>query len=169
MRSALAGTLGALALAGALSACSAETPTPTHASALESAGFGLLHRDAGPEPRFSRTTVAATTMPGSGVMLDLCQGPVAIDLGEKYPTLLAEHDYCGGSAWMPKLAVGEAVALDGDGVEAGTYVVTSVGHAPRGTARYSDLPVGDVVLQTCVSKTQIVLVGLERHRTVVQG
>lgn len=120
-----------------------------------------------PAPRFSRTIYAATTMPASDPLIDACKGPVAIDLGDTRPLLVAEHDYCGGSAWMPRLRSGETVELDGPGVDPGLYVVTDIAFGQRRQARISDLPDAEVVLQTCISGTEITMVGLERAEPVV--
>ena len=114
-----------------------------------------------PDARFTRAVMGPTTMPGSGVMLDLCRGPVAIDLGDTYPLLIAEHDYCGGSAWISQLSEGDGVQLGGEGVDAGRYVVTEVGYGERRVARFSDMPSATMVLQTCISETKIIMVGLE--------
>lgn len=115
-----------------------------------------------PEPRFSRTTYGVTNLDGSTAMLDRCKGPVAVWLGEDRPTLVAEHDYCGGMFWMAKLKEGDAVALDGKGVDDGIFVVTSLKYETRNQVTVGDLPEADVVLQTCVTKTKLVLVGMER-------
>ncbi|MEO6605555.1 MAG: hypothetical protein ABIN55_08070 [Aeromicrobium sp.] len=115
-----------------------------------------------PEPRFTRTMFAQSGLSESTRLLDECKGPVAVWLGEKRPTLVAEHDYCGGSAWMSKLKVGEAVKLDGKGVDAGIFVVTSLTYETRHEVTVSDLPEADVVLQTCLTQTRLVLVGMER-------
>ncbi|MDR7086067.1 hypothetical protein J2X11_000906 [Aeromicrobium panaciterrae] len=115
-----------------------------------------------PEPRFSRTTYGLTNLDGSTAMLDECKGPVAVWLGEGRPTLVAEHDYCGGMFWMSKLKEGDAVELDGKGVDDGIFVVTSLTYETRNEVTVGDLPEADLVLQTCVTKTRLVLVGLER-------
>lgn len=118
-----------------------------------------------PEVAFTRSVMGPTSMSGSDALLDLCQGPVGIELGGEHPLLVAEHDYCGGSAWMWKLREGDVVRLDGPGVTADTYVVTSLSNGRRREARISDLPQGaDVVLQTCVSETEIVLLGLVPYK-----
>ncbi len=115
-----------------------------------------------PEPRFSRTTYGLTNLDGSTAMIDECQGPVAVWLGDARPTLIAEHDYCGGMFWMAKLKEGDAVELDGKGVDDGIFVVTSLKYETRNQVTVGDLPEADVVLQTCVTKTRLVLVGMER-------
>ena len=113
-----------------------------------------------PPPRFTRTMYAATQMAGAGVMLDACHVPIAVDLVGNWPVLIAQHDYCGGSAWIPKLNNGDAVRLKGDGVVAGTYVVTEIRYQLRGKAKVRDMPDADAVLQTCVTKHKLILVGL---------
>ncbi|MEO6606823.1 MAG: hypothetical protein ABIN55_14565 [Aeromicrobium sp.] len=115
-----------------------------------------------PKPRFSRTMYADSSLADSTRLLDECKGPVAVWLGEKNPTLVAEHDYCGGSGWMSKLKVGETVKLDGMGVDAGIFVVTSLKYETRNEVTVGDLPEADVVLQTCVTETKLVLVAMER-------
>jgi hypothetical protein len=115
-----------------------------------------------PEPRFSRTTFGLTNLDGSDAMLDKCKGPVAVWLGNARPTLIAEHDYCGGMFWMSKLKEGDAVELDGKGVDDGIFVVTSLKYETRHQVTVGDLPEADVVLQTCITKTRLVLVGMER-------
>ncbi len=115
-----------------------------------------------PEPRFARTTYAATDLAGSTALLDKCKGPVAVWLGDQRPTLIAEHDYCGGAFWMGKVKVGDAVRIDGEGVDDGIFVVTTLKYETRNQVTVGDLPETDVVLQTCISKTRLVLAGLER-------
>lgn len=117
---------------------------------------------AAPEPRFSRTTYGLTNLDGSNEMLDECKGPVAVWLGDDRPTLVAEHDYCGGMFWMARLKEGDAVKLDGKGVDDGLFVVTSRKYETRNQVTVEDLPEADVVLQTCVTETRLVLVGMER-------
>ncbi len=117
---------------------------------------------AAPEPRFSRTTYGLTNLGGSNAMLDECKGPVAVWLGEDRPTLVAEHDYCGGMFWMARLKEGDAVKLDGKGVDDGIFVVTSRKYETRNQVTVGDLPEADVVLQTCVTETRLVLVGMKR-------
>lgn len=114
-----------------------------------------------PEVKFTRTIYATSNLARSELMLDFCRGPIAIDVGEHRPVLVAEHDFCGGTAWMPKLAMGEAIKLSGDGVRDGIYVVTTIGNGIRGKTRVRDLPDADIVLQTCVTTDKTVLVGME--------
>ena len=115
-----------------------------------------------PEPRFTRTMYAASNLDQSTRLLDECKGPVAVWLGDDRPTLVAEHDYCGGSEWMSKVKVGDAVKIGGDGVDDGIFVVTNLTYETRNEVTVGDLPEADVVLQTCVTKTKLVLVGMER-------
>jgi len=115
-----------------------------------------------PRPKFTRTIYAATHLAGASVMLDACAGPIAVDLGGSRPVLVAEHNYCGGSAWIPHVNMGDAVELKGDGIEPGTYVVTEIRFQLRHEAIVRDLPAADAVLQTCVTKEKMILVGLNR-------
>ncbi len=112
------------------------------------------------EAKFSRTIAKFTDLESVDAALDACAGPVAVYLGEGRPKLVAEHDYCGGSAWMPKLDANDIVQLTGPGVEAGLYKAETIKYVPRYDSTVDDMPDGDVVLQTCVSKTRMVLVGL---------
>lgn len=117
-----------------------------------------------PEPEASRTMFAAATLSSFEGPLDACRGPVAIDVQEEgRPLLVSEHDYCGGAAWIPALGEGDTVELDGPGVDAGLYEVTVVDRHQRRNVFVSDLrPEADVVLQTCLSQTQLVLVALTK-------
>ncbi len=82
---------------------------------------------------------------------------------EGRPLLVSEHDYCGGAAWIPELDRGDVVELDGPGVDAGLYRVDLVDRHQRRDVFVRDLrPSADVVLQTCVSQTQLVLVALSK-------
>ena len=119
-----------------------------------------------PKAKFVRTIFATSSLKHSEVMLDFCKGPIAVILGEHRPVLVAEHDYCGGLAWMPKLGKGDAIKLSGDGVRSGTYVVKTIGHVTRGEAKVRDLPATDIVLQTCVSQNTMVLVGMDLFEPV---
>ena len=112
------------------------------------------------EAKFSRTIATFTDLESVDPALDACAGPVAVYLGEGRPKLVAEHDYCGGSAWMPKIDTNDVVQLTGPGVAAGLYRAETIKHVPRYDSTVNDMPDGDVVLQTCVSKTTMVLVGL---------
>jgi hypothetical protein len=112
------------------------------------------------DARFSRTIAKFTDLDGVDPALDACAGPVAVYLGDQRPVLVAEHDYCGGSAWMPKIDANDVVQLTGPGVEAGLYMAETIKYVPRYDSKLRDMPDGDVVLQTCVSRTRMVLVGL---------
>lgn len=117
-----------------------------------------------PKAKFTRTIWTSTKLAEIDAALDLCRGPVSSDLGDGEPVFIAEHDYCGGSAWMWKLGVDDTVALKGKGVDAGLYVVSELRYFPRKAgADVSDLPPGEVVLQTCVSTTKMVFIALEKY------
>ncbi len=117
-----------------------------------------------PRPDVRRTMSAAATLAAFKAPLDACRGPVAIDVQEEgRPLLVSEHDYCGGAAWIPELDRGDVVELDGPGVDAGLYRVDLVDRHQRRDVFVRDLrPSADVVLQTCVSQTQLVLVALSK-------
>ena len=119
-----------------------------------------------PKAKFVRTIFATSSLKRSELMLDFCKGPIAVFVGNHRPRLIAEHDYCGGLAWIPKLDKGEAIKLSGDGVRDGTYVVRTIGHAKRNQAKVRDLPHTDIVLQTCVSPNTMVLVGMDLFEPV---
>ncbi len=112
------------------------------------------------DAKFSRTIAKFTDLKSVDPALDACAGPVAVYLGEGRPKLVAEHDYCGGSAWMPKIDANDVVQLTGPGVEAGLYAAETIKYVPRYDSTVNDMPDADVVLQTCISKTEMVLVGL---------
>ena len=112
------------------------------------------------DAKFSRTIAKFTVLENVDPALDACAGPVAVYLGAEHPKLVAEHDYCGGSDWMPKLDPDDVVQLTGPGVEAGLYTAETIKHVPRYDSTVEDMPDGDVVLQTCINKTTMVLVGL---------
>jgi len=137
-------------------------------SHLETSALGRLPLPP-PKPRFTRTTYAASDLDGALPLLDKCKGPVAVLLGADRPVLIAEHDYCGGSAWMSKVKVGDAVKIGGDGVDDGIFVVTSLAYETRKEVTVGDLPVADAVLQTCVTKTKLVLVALDRFDPMLQS
>ncbi|NRQ48299.1 hypothetical protein [Aeromicrobium stalagmiti] len=170
MQCALA-TIGSAAAILVLSACTATTTASV--GAIERARLDpvqITSSSASPAPpRFARTTVVETSLAGSTAALDRCAGPVAVALGDDRPVLVAEHDYCGGSAWISRLRLGDTVQLDGAGVEADTYVVTEIGTDRRGEAKVKNLPAADVVLQTCISPEDIVLVGVERLQPALRG
>lgn len=156
----------ALALALGLVTTGCSDPEPRDSSfgsaALDDVE-GAPTEDA-PEPTVSRTMAAAATLSTYGPPLDACDGPVAIDVEvEGRPLLVAEHDYCGGADWIPDLEAGDVVALDGDGVDDGLYRVDVVDEHARRQARVTDLrPEADVVLQTCISQTRLILVAATR-------
>lgn len=133
--------------------------------------FTTAHLDVvstGPAPvssdaRFSRVTAKFTDLENVDPALDACAGPVAVHLGDAHPLLIAEHDYCGGSDWMPKLTEDDVVQLTGPGVDAGLYEAVEITEVPRYDSTLADLPDTDVVLQTCISRSEMVLVGLVRR------
>ena len=112
------------------------------------------------DAKFSRSIAKYTDLESVEPALDACAGPVAVYLGDGKPRLVAEHDYCGGSDWMPKLDEDDIVQLTGRGVEAGLYRTDSIKYVPRYDSTVDDMPDGDVVLQTCIDKKTMVLVGL---------
>ena len=112
------------------------------------------------DARFSRGIAKFTDLESVEPALDACAGPVAVYLGAGKPKLVAEHDYCGGSDWMPKLDPDDVVQLTGPGVVEGLYTTETIKHVPRYDSTVGDMPDGDVVLQTCISKTTMVLVAL---------
>jgi hypothetical protein len=112
------------------------------------------------DARFARNTAKIIDLDSVESALDACAGPVAVMLGEDWPVLVAEHDYCGGSSWMPKLNTDDIVQLAGPGVIEGLYVTETIKHVPRYESKLSDMPDGDVVLQTCISRAEMILVGL---------
>jgi hypothetical protein len=141
---------------------------PSAHTALQTADLAHVTKPVPPpKPSFTRTIYATSSLARSELMLDFCRGPIAIQLGGHWPVLVAEHDYCGGSAWMPRLGRGDAVKLSGDGIVDGTYVVKRVTHGVRGKARVHDLPATDIVLQTCVAPDTMVFVGLDRFDPTV--
>jgi hypothetical protein len=113
-----------------------------------------------PDAKVSRSIAKYTVLDNVEPALDACAGPVAVYLGVGKPKLVAEHDYCGGSDWMPKLDEDDVVQLTGRGVEAGLYTTETIKYVPRYDSTVDDMPDGDVVLQTCIDKKTMVLVGL---------
>ena len=113
------------------------------------------------DARFARDIAKIIDLDRVDSALDACAGPVAVWLGEEWPVLVAEHDYCGGSSWIPKLNTDDIVQLAGPGVVQGLYRASSIKHVPRYESKLSDMPDGDVVLQTCISRTEMVLIGLD--------
>jgi hypothetical protein len=153
---------GVVALLAVLSFSSHDTATASPPASLQTASIPALSGPVKvPRPKFTRTMYAATQLARSDAKIDACRGPVAIALGAGRPVLVAQHDYCGGSAWMPKLKLDDGVRLKGDGIYPGIYVVTKISHQTRHEATVGDLPNAVAVLQTCVSKHTMVLVGLE--------
>ena len=112
--------------------------------------------------RFTRMTAKFTDLENVDPALDACAGPVAVHLGKDKPLLIAEHDYCGGSDWMSRLELDDVVELMGPGVDSGLYRADDITFVPRYEAKVKDLPDADIVLQTCVSREEMVLVGLTR-------
>ncbi|KAA1400416.1 hypothetical protein [Aeromicrobium ginsengisoli] len=155
-------------LAVTLLSSGSDAPTPSSGpTALQSATLDQVVRPAKPpKAKFVRTIFATSSLKRSEFMLDLCKGPIAVFVGDYRPRLIAEHDYCGGLAWIPKLGKGDAIKLSGDGVRDGTYVVKTIGHAPRNETKVRDLPHTDIVLQTCVSQNTMVLVGMDLFEPV---
>lgn len=159
----------ALACVLASSACTAGEPDDGDTgSSFRAATLPLVEAPPAPEPPptpdVARTMSAAATLSTFEGPLDACRGPVAIDVQEEgRPLLVSEHDYCGGADWIPALVEGDVVALDGPGVDAGTYEVQVVDRHQRRDVYVRDLrPEADVVLQTCISHTQLVLVALTK-------
>lgn len=141
---------------------SSSPPASSAPTALESATLDQVTRlTTPPKPKFVRTIFATSSLKRSEFMLDFCKGPIAVFVGDHRPRLIAEHDYCGGLAWIPKLDKGEAIKLSGDGVKDGTYVVTTIGHGIRNQTKVRELPDTDIVLQTCVSESKMILVGMD--------
>ena len=152
---------GIAALLAVLSFSSHTTATASPPSNLQTASIPVITGQVMvPKPKFSRTMYATTKLAGAADMLDACGGPIAVNVGAGQPVLVAEHDYCGGLAWIPKLTVGDAVELKGDGVYPGIYVVTEIRFDIRHEATVGDLPDTEAVLQTCVSKHKLILVGV---------
>ena len=112
------------------------------------------------DAKFARDITKVTDLDHVDAALDSCGGPVAVYTGHRHPMLIAEHDYCGGSDWMPKIDTNDIVQLTGRGVDSGLYTAETIKFVPRYGSTLGDLPDGDVVLQTCVSRTRMVLVGL---------
>ena len=150
-----------------LSPGSDPAPTLSGPAAIQTATLDQVTKPIPPpKAKFVRAIFATSSLKRSEFMLDICKGPIAIFVGEHRPRLIAEHDYCGGLAWMPKLGKGDAIKLSGDGVRNGTYVVKTIGHVTRGEAKVRDLPQTDIVLQTCVSQNTMVLVGMDLFEPV---
>jgi hypothetical protein len=156
-----------LACVALLGACTS-SPAPGGGEEFGAASLPLLtappRPEPPPEPDVSRTMSAAATLSTFEAPLDACRGPVAIDVQEEgRPVLVSEHDYCGGAAWIPALGTGDVVELDGPGVDPGLYEVEVVDRHQRRDVYVRDLrPEADVVLQTCISQSQLVLVALTK-------
>ena len=112
------------------------------------------------DAKFSRSIAKFTDLESVEPALDACAGPVAVYLGYGKPRLVAEHDYCGGSDWMPKLGPNDIVQLTGPGIETGLYSAETIKYVPRYDSTLKDMPDGDVILQTCISRKQMVLIAL---------
>ena len=156
--------VAATAVAGVtlLTAESASLPPSSGPTALQTASLEQVSKPVPPpKAKFVRTIYAASSLKRSELMLDFCKGPIAVFVGHRRPVLVAEHDYCGGLEWMPKLGKGDAIKLSGDGVQDGIYVVTTIEHGIRNKTKVRDLPDTDIVLQTCVSHNTMVLVGMD--------
>lgn len=161
-RIALAAVVAALALAIAVPMLNDEERVDPYLNFI-TAHLDVLPTEPLPvssDAKFSRSIAKFTDLESVEPALDACAGPVAVYLGAGKPKLIAEHDYCGGSDWMPKLDENDVVQLTGRGVEAGLYRAASIKYVPRYDSTVDDMPDGDVVLQTCISKTKMVLVGL---------
>ena len=121
------------------------------------------------DARFARDIAKVTDLDHVDPALDACAGPVAVFTGHRRPMLVAEHDYCGGSDWMPKIDPNDVVQLTGPGVDPGLYTAETIKFVPRYGSQVRDLPDGDVVLQTCVSRTRMVLVALRYAAPIEPG
>ena len=153
-----------------LSSGSDSPPASTGPAALQTASLDQVSKPVPPpKAKFVRTIFATSSLESSELMLDFCKGPIAVFVGHHRPVLVAEHDYCGGLAWMPKLGKGDAIKLSGDGVQDGTYVVTTIEHGIRNKTKVRDLPDTDIVLQTCVSHNTMVLVGMDLFDPTLQS
>lgn len=91
--------------------------------------------------------------------INACTGPVEIVWGN-LPPEVAEHDYCGGSAFS-SLSAGERVRVIGGNLS-GTYVVNGQRRfATAGSSADLLRGIGDIALQTCVPGG-VILIGLDR-------
>jgi hypothetical protein len=152
---------GITALLAVLSFSSHTTATASPPTSLQTASIPAVAKPVVvPKPKFTRTMYATTKLAGAADMLDACKGPIAVNVGAGQPVLVAEHNYCGGTAWIPKLKLGDAVELKGEGVFPGIYVVTEIRFDIRQEATVGDLPDTEAVLQTCVTKHKLILVGV---------
>jgi len=158
----LAATVAALALAVAIPIIADEERVDPYLN-FTTAHLNVLPTEpaaVSSDAKFSRTIAKFTDLESVDPALDSCAGPVAVFLGDDYPKLVAEHDYCGGSDWMPKLGPNDIVQLTGPGIEAGLYSAETIKYVPRYDSTVKDIPDGDVVLQTCISRKQMVLIAL---------
>lgn len=153
----------ALVLAGAmvgLLSPQASASSETSDQGLQMTRLPQILRTIPPAPTFERQIATSTDLKHVAEALDECDGPVAVPFAGWGTILVAEHDFCGGSEWISRLHRGQAVRLSGPGVDSGIYMVGDFKRAVIGEARVRDLPDADVVLQTCISKTKVVLVGM---------
>ena len=60
------------------------SPAATQLSQLEKSALAEIPIPP-PEPRFTRTTYAATNLDGATALLDTCKGPIAVYLGAQRP------------------------------------------------------------------------------------
>src|SRR5688572_10980509 len=119
----LAATVAALALAVAIPIIADEERVDPYLN-FTTAHLNVLPTEpaaVSSDAKFSRTIAKFTDLESVDPALDACAGPVAVHLGDDHPKLVAEHDYCGGSDWMPKLGPNDIVQLTGPGIEAGLY------------------------------------------------
>lgn len=80
-----------------------------------------------------------------------------------YPNDIVEHNYCGGS-WFAGLQRGTVVRVIG-GTQPGLYVVNGRRfYTPKTGTIAGTKGLGDLMVQTCISHTEMVYVGLTRHR-----
>lgn len=158
-----------MVVAAGLLAVSAGCGSSAHSLVVSPVGFGALLPTVVHPPKtvFTRTMFATATLTTVYKQIDKCRGPVSVPLGKNRPILVAEHDFCGGSAWISRLDRGQAVDLSGPGLAADIYVVAEITTVKRnGNATVRDLPQKDVVLQTCISKTEMMLIGLSRFSSI---
>lgn len=154
-----------MVVAAGLLVVSAGCGSSAHTVPVSPHGFGASLPTVVRPPKvvFTRTMFATATITTVDKQIDKCRGQVSVPLGSNRPILVAEHDFCGGSARISRLDRGEAVYLSGPGLAADIYVVSEIKTVKRdGNATVRDLPHNDVVLQTCISKTGMALVGLSR-------
>lgn len=118
-----------------------------------------------PPPPALVVRIASVTTPESmQAAINSCSGPVEILWNDSqwgfHPTEIAEHDYCGGTAFSA-LSAGQRVQVVG-GDLSGTYLVNgdrrfvALGSSPQELDG-----IGDIALQTCVPGG-LILIGLDR-------